>query len=78
MDLRRLKTVFIVVLLIINLALGVILYNAVRQDREIASVTKSNVERILQRDMIYFATNLQIPEAPEIYNVYLFQYHKHQ
>lgn len=71
MDLRRLKTVFIVVLLIINLALGVILYNAVRQDREIASVTKSNVERILQRDMIYFAPNLQIPEAPEIYNVYL-------
>ncbi len=71
MDLRRLKTVFIVVLIIFNLVLGIILYNAIRQEKEIANVTKSNVERILQRDMIYFAPNLEIPSSPEIHNVYL-------
>ena len=71
MDLRRLKTIFIVVLVVFNLALSVMIYNVLRQEKEIAAITRRNVERILQRDMVYFAPNIEMPKSPEIHNVYI-------
>lgn len=71
MDLRRLKTIFIFILIILNLALGIMVYDIIRQDREIASITRDNVEKLLERDMIYLAPNLEFLKSPEIYNIYL-------
>lgn len=71
MDLRRLKTIFIFVLLTINLVLGFMLYHVEGKEKEIAAATRSNVEGLLRRDMIYLAPNLDVPVSPEINNIYL-------
>ncbi len=71
MDLRKLKTIFIFVLLIINAALGTMLYNAEGLEKEISGITRNNVEGLLRRDMIFLAPNLDIPSPPEIKNIYL-------
>ena len=71
MDLRRLKTIFIFVLLTINLLLGFMLYHVEGKEKQIAMATRSNVEGLLSRDMIYLAPNLDVPASPEINNIYL-------
>lgn len=71
MDLRRLKTIFICVLLVVNLVLGIMIYSAEGKEREIANVTRGNVERLLNRDMIFLSPSLEIPKSPEMKNIYL-------
>lgn len=71
MDLRRLKTVFIIVLIVINFALISMLRGFENQEKEAVKAMNDNVSRLLQTNMIYLAPKLNITASPEIYNVYL-------
>lgn len=71
MDLRRLKTIFIIVLLIINFTMIAALRSFEKQDEDIVRAMNESVSSMLQSKMIFLAPKLDIPTSPEIYNVYL-------
>ncbi len=71
MDLRRLKTIFIVVLVIINILLMVYIQNIIGQDNEMKHEMRENVSALLEKDMIYLAPKLETEDAPETYNCYI-------
>ena len=71
MDLRKIKTVFIVVLIIINILLTSVLHNTHSREREIENETGSSVSYFLQKNMIDLAPKLSLPKSPRIYNFYL-------
>ncbi len=71
MDLRRLKTIFIVVLLIINIFLIVYIQNIIGQDNEMKQEMRENVSALLEKDMIYLAPKLEIEDNLESYNCYI-------
>ncbi len=71
MDLRRLKTVFIILLVIANTVMGVILYNADRYEQEEKLAMADNVSEILAREMIFLPEKLTLPETPAAKNYYL-------
>lgn len=71
MDLRRLKTVFIVVLVVINIMFCAVIYNATNFEKEERITMTESLTRLLAKDMIYLPQRLEIPESPEIYNFYV-------
>ncbi len=71
MDLRRLKTILIFVLVAINLMLLVIIQNIVKSDREIKNEMRNNISALLAEDLIYLSPELEIPDVPETYNCYI-------
>lgn len=71
MDLRRMKTVFILVLAAINIMLMCVLYNARNYEKEEKEIMVKNVSALLAENMIYLPDGVQIPDSPDIYNFYL-------
>ncbi len=71
MDLRRMKTVFILVLAAINVMLLFVLYSTRNYEKEEKRVMVENVSVLLAENMIYLPDTLQIPDSPDIYNFYL-------
>lgn len=71
MDLRRLKTILIFVLIGINIMLVVVLNNAKNYEREEKRIMTENLSGVLAKNMIYFSKGLEIPESPDIYNFYI-------
>ncbi len=71
MDLRRLKTVFIVVLVVINIMFCAVIYNAVNFEKEERITMTESLTKLLAKDMIYLPQRLEFPESPEIYNFYV-------
>ncbi len=71
MDLRRLKTIFIVVLVIINILLMIYIQNVISQDKTMKQEMLDNVSALLARDMIYLAPKLNTTETPEADNCYI-------
>ena len=71
MDLRRLKTIFIVVLVIVNVLLMVYIQNIIGQDNEMKKEMRENVSALLEKDMIYLAPKLETEDVPEAYNCYI-------
>lgn len=71
MDLRRLKTVFIVVLVALNIMFCAVIYNANNYEKEERLTMTESLTRLLAKDMIYLPQRLELPESPEIYNFYV-------
>lgn len=71
MDLRRLKTVFIIILIVIDALLAALLCHMIGQEREVKKETDSSVTAFLQRNMIFLAPDLELPESPEMSDCYL-------
>lgn len=71
MDLRRMKTVFIFVLLGINIMLSFVLYSARNYERQEKQTMIENLSGLLAKNMIYLPKTVSVPDSPEIYNFYL-------
>ena len=71
MDLRRLKTIFIIVLAFLNIMFCVILNNARNYEKEEQRIMVESLTQLLGKDMIYLPQKLEIPRTPEIYGFYL-------
>lgn len=71
MDLRRMKTVFIFVLLGINIMLSMVLYSARSYERQEKQTMVENLSGFLAKNMIYLPNTVTVPDSPEIYNFYL-------
>lgn len=71
MDLRRLKTIFIFVLVALNIMLCVIIYNAHNYEKEERRTMTQSLTRLLAKDMIYLPQGTELPDSPDIYNFYV-------
>ena len=71
MDLRRLKTIFIIVLAVINIILLFVLNAAKDYAKKERKIMAQNLSGILSKNMIYLPEKLDIPASPDIYNFYL-------
>ncbi len=71
MDLRRLKTIFIFVLIAINIMLIIVLNSAKNYEREEKKAMTESLSGVLAKSMIYLPGELEIPETPDIYNFYI-------
>lgn len=71
MDLRRMKTVFILVLAAINIMLLCFLSGTRNYEKEEKRVMVENVSALLAGNMIYLPETVQIPDSPDIYNFYI-------
>lgn len=71
MDLRRMKTVFIFVLAIINIMLIGVLYSSKMYEKEEKRIMIQNVSAILSKNKILLPETLEIPDSPEISNYYI-------
>lgn len=71
MDLRRLKTIFIFVLIAINIMLMIVLNSAKRYEREEKKAMTESLSGVLAKNMIYLPKELEIPDTPDIYNFYI-------
>ncbi|MDO4744214.1 MAG: hypothetical protein Q4A86_02395 [Clostridia bacterium] len=71
MDLRRLKTIFIFVLIALNIMFGAVLYNAYNYEKEERQIMVESLTTLLAKDMIYLPQRLELPHSPEIYSFYL-------
>ena len=71
MDLRRLKTVFIIVLAFLNIMFCVILNSAQNYEKEEQRIMTESLSQLLAKDMIYLPGKMEIPRSPDIYGFYL-------
>ncbi len=71
MDLSRLKTVFIVILLIANIFMGYMIYNAEIHEREERLAMAADVSQILEKERIYLPDDFELPKTPDANNYYL-------
>lgn len=71
MDLRRFKTIFIFVLVAINIMFFVLLNNAKNYEREERQTMTQSLSVLLAKNMIYLPQKTVLPESPEISNFYL-------
>lgn len=71
MDLRRLKTVFIFVLIGINIMLMAALYSAKNYKSEEKKSMVENLTYLLSKNMIFIPETTEIPDSPDICNFYL-------
>ena len=71
MDLRRMKTIFIYVLIVLNVIFVMVLYNAKNYEAEEKRSMTESVSTLLAQNMIYLPEKIDIPVSPEIYNFYL-------
>ncbi len=71
MDLRRLKTIFIFVLLALNIMFCAVLYNAHNYEKDERLAMSRSLTSLLAKNMIYLPEALELPASPEIENFYL-------
>ena len=71
MDLRRMKTIFIFVLAVLNIIFITVLYNAKNYEAEERRSMTESVSTLLAQNMIYLPEKIDIPASPEINNFYL-------
>ncbi len=71
MDLRRLKTIFIFILIALNLMFCAVLYSAQNYEKEERLAMTSSLTKLLAKNMIYLPERLELPKSPEIHNFYL-------
>lgn len=71
MDLSRLKTVFIAILLIANIFMGYMIYNAEMHEREERLAMTADVSQILAKERIFLPNDFELPETPDANNYYL-------
>ena len=71
MDLRRMKTVLICLLVAINIMLAGVLYSAKMYEKEQKRIMIQNVAAILGRNRIFLPETLEIPDSPDISNYYI-------
>ncbi len=71
MDLRRMKTVFIFVLLGINIMLSFVLYSATNYERQEKQTMVENLSGLLAKNMIYIPKTVEVPDSPDTHNFYL-------
>ncbi|MBO4941505.1 MAG: hypothetical protein J6D15_04815 [Clostridia bacterium] len=71
MDLRRLKTVFIFVLIGINIMLAAVLYSAKNYKSEEKKIMVENLTYLLSKNMIFIPETTEIPDSPDICSFYL-------
>ncbi len=71
MDLRRMKTIFIFVLVFLNIIFITVLYNAKNYETEERRSMTESVSTLLAQNMIYLPDKIEIPVSPEIHNFYL-------
>ena len=71
MDLRKLKTIFIFILIAINIILATVLYNARNYKSEEKKSMTENLTYLLAENMIYIPKTTEIPDSPDIHSFYL-------
>ena len=71
MDLRRLKTIFIFILIALNIMFCAVLYNAQNYEKEERLAMTASLTKLLAKNMIYLPEKTELPKSPEIYNFYL-------
>ncbi len=71
MDLRRLKTIFIFVLIVLNIMFCMVLYNAHNYEKQEQIAMTESLTKLLAKNMIYLPDKLELPEAPEKYSFYM-------
>lgn len=71
MDLRRMKTVFIFVLVAINIMLIGVLYSAKMYEKEQKRIMIENVSVLLSKNKIFLSETLEVPDSPDISNLYI-------
>ena len=62
MDLRRLKTIFIFVLVAINIMFFVLINNALNYEKEERRTMTESLTTLLAKNMIYLPQKLELPE----------------
>lgn len=71
MDLRRLKTVFIIILIVANIYMGMILWNTKSFEQQEKVAMADSISEILKKEMIFLPNDLALPETPVAQNFYL-------
>ncbi len=71
MDLRRIKTIFIFVLVAINIMFFVLINNAINYEREERQTMTESLTALLAKNMIYLPQKLELPDSPEISGFYI-------
>ena len=71
MDLRRLKTIFIFILVALNIMFCAVLYSAQNYEKEERLAMTSSLTKLLAKNMIYLPEKTELPQSPKIYNFYL-------
>ncbi len=71
MDLRRLKTIFIFVLIVLNIMFSAVLYNARNYEKQEQIAMTESLTKLLAKNMIYLPEKLELPQSPERYSFYM-------
>ncbi len=71
MDLRRLKTIFIFVLIAINIMFFALINNIRNYEKEERRTMTESLTALLSKNMIYISKMVQLPESPDISSFYL-------
>ncbi len=71
MDLRRLKTIFIFVLIVLNVMFCAVLYNAHNYEKQERTAMTESLTKLLAKNMIYLPDKIELPESPERYSFYM-------
>ncbi|MBE7022890.1 MAG: hypothetical protein IJ285_04275 [Clostridia bacterium] len=71
MDLRRIKTIFIFILIAINIMLAFVLVSEKNSRSEEKKIITQNLSGLLEKNMIYLPEALEIPDSPDISSFYL-------
>ncbi len=71
MDLRRLKTIFIFVLVALNIMFCAVLNSARNYEKKERQIMTDSLRSLLAQNMLYLPEKLEIPESPEIRRFYL-------
>ncbi|MBE7031562.1 MAG: hypothetical protein E7401_01200 [Ruminococcaceae bacterium] len=71
MDLRRLKTIFIFVLVAINIMFFALINNALNYEKEERRTMTESLTALLAKNMVYLPQKLELPDSPEISGFYI-------
>jgi len=71
MDLRKLKTVFILILIIANVFMSWMIHDAQDYEEKEKNAMVNNVSDILAKEMIFLPDSLVLPETPKADNYFL-------
>ena len=71
MDLRRLKTIFIFVLVAINIMFFALINNALNYEKEERRTMAESLTTLLAKNMMYLPQKLELPDSPEISGFYI-------
>ncbi|MBR5154952.1 MAG: hypothetical protein IKW62_00505 [Clostridia bacterium] len=71
MDLRRLKTIFIFVLIMLNIMFCAVLYSSRNYEKEEQVAMTESLTKLLAKNMIYLPGQVELPDSPDRYSFYL-------